>query len=116
MIFHIISKDTGFDPLIEHLKSRSVRAYRHSDYTSLTFKAGSQPTPKVTDDLKARVITRLRKHPNNRPKRKKTLVSHLTDAFLKSSNGTGVEELIKDLIKDGQLQISDKGAVTYSLD
>jgi len=26
--FHIISKDAGYDPLIEHLRSRHVRAYR----------------------------------------------------------------------------------------
>ena len=27
-VFHIISKDTGFDPLLKHLKARGVRAHR----------------------------------------------------------------------------------------
>ena len=35
--FHVVSKDTGFDPLIEHLRSRHIRARRHDDFTSLTF-------------------------------------------------------------------------------
>ena len=114
--FHIISKDTGFDPLIEHLKSRSVRAYRHDDYSSLISKAISKTAPKVNDDLLDRVITHLRKHANNRPKRKKTLVTHLTDAFLKSTNGNEVEELIESLTQAGHIQIADKGSVTYTLD
>ena len=31
--FHIVSKDTGFDPLIEHLRSRHIHAQRHDDFT-----------------------------------------------------------------------------------
>ena len=27
--FHIVSKDNGFDPLIEHLKSRRLKIRRH---------------------------------------------------------------------------------------
>jgi len=118
--FHIVSKDTGFDPLIKHLQSRSVRAHRHCDYTSLTVTASSKSTPKaapkVPDDLLARVIAHLRKHANNRPKRKKTLVSHLTAFSGKSASGSGVEELIESLSKAGHLSIGDKGAVTYNLD
>lgn len=35
--FHIISKDTGFDPLIQHLRSKNIRARRHDNFESLTF-------------------------------------------------------------------------------
>ena len=35
--FHIISKDTGYDPLIEHLQSRNIHAQRHNDFTTLPF-------------------------------------------------------------------------------
>ena len=41
--FHIISKDTGYDPLIEHLLSRHVRVRRHNDFTTLTFAASLLP-------------------------------------------------------------------------
>jgi hypothetical protein len=33
--FHIISRDTGYDPLIAHLRSNHVRAHRHPDFASL---------------------------------------------------------------------------------
>jgi len=35
--FHIISKDTGYDALVAHLRSRHIHAYRHGDFSSLTF-------------------------------------------------------------------------------
>lgn len=119
--FHIVSKDTGFDPLIEHLRSRSVRARRHPDYTTLTLTASSKVAssklpPKVPEDLLTRVIAHLQKNANNRPKKKKTLVSHLTAFSGKSTNGPGVDELIESLTKAGLLRIGDKEAVTYNLD
>ena len=33
--FHIISKDTGFDPLIRHLKSKMIHAYRERDIAEI---------------------------------------------------------------------------------
>lgn len=35
--FHIISKDGGFDPLIEHLRARHIHVYRHVSCAELTF-------------------------------------------------------------------------------
>jgi len=114
--FHIVSKDKGFDPLIKHLKSRGIRAHRHPDYSTLIYKASSKTAPEVPEDLLPRVIAHLRKHANNRPKRKKTLVSHLTAFSGKSSSDAGVDELIESLSKANHLSIGDKGAVTYHLD
>jgi len=33
--FHIISRDTGYDPLVAHLRSNHVQAHRHPDFASL---------------------------------------------------------------------------------
>jgi hypothetical protein len=33
--FHIISRDTGYDPLVAHLRSIHVQAHRHPDFASL---------------------------------------------------------------------------------
>lgn len=41
--FHIISKDAGFDPLIEHLRSRHIKARRHDGFSTLTFAAATKP-------------------------------------------------------------------------
>lgn len=35
--FHIVSKDGGFDPLIEHLRARHIHVYRHASCADLTF-------------------------------------------------------------------------------
>lgn len=115
--FHIVSKDTGFDPLIEHLKSRHIRAYRHDNFTSLTF-SGPPKAPVVTapEDPFTRVLEHLRKNTNNRPKRKKTLASHLKPLLGTSATEAGVHELIEKLHQAGHLTIGEKGDVTYYLD
>jgi hypothetical protein len=42
--FHIVSRDAGYDPLIEHLRSKHIRAHRHNDFATLSFSgAGKLP-------------------------------------------------------------------------
>jgi hypothetical protein len=42
--FHVVSRDKGFDPLVEHLRSRHIQAHRHDDFATLTF-SGPKKTP-----------------------------------------------------------------------
>ena len=127
--FHIVSKDTGFDPLIEHLRSRHIHARRHDDYTTLTFSASAKsvavPVPVAApvrppvrvpqDDLQTRALAHLRKNTTNRPKRQKTLVSNLLALAGKTATEADISTLIQKLIKAKYLSLSDKGAVTYHL-
>ena len=128
--FHIVSKDQGFDPLIEHLKSRRIRAYRHSDFSTLSFagppKAAAPPIS-TADPPKAvaapplpklpleKALEHLKRNPNNRPKREKTLVSHLKSLLGKTATETDAQELIYALKGKSYLRITDKGAVSYDL-
>jgi len=114
--FHIVSKDTGFDPLIEHLRSRHIHARRHVDYTALTFSAPPALSAAAPEDLLSRVVAHLRKNTNNRPKRKKTLASHLAALCGKSATASEVDVLIEKLREAGLLKMGDKEAVTYHLD
>lgn len=111
--FHIMSKDTGFDPLIEHLRSRNIQARRHDDFTTLTPLAPAKAPSAPPEDLFARVVEHLGKHVNNRPKRKKTLVSHLLALSGKAATEPDVLSLIEKLRQAGRLSIGDKDAVTY---
>lgn len=43
--FHIISKDGGFDPLIEHLRARHLHVYRHASCAELTFSWPGKKAP-----------------------------------------------------------------------
>jgi hypothetical protein len=112
--FHIVSKDTGFKPLIEHLLTRRIRAQRHDDFSTLTASAVAKPPSVPLDDLFSRVLEHLRKHGTNRPKRKKTLISHLLALCGKNATETDVLDLIEKLRQAGHLSIGEKDAVTYA--
>ncbi len=113
--FHIISKDTGYDPLIEHLRNRQIHVRRHDDFTTLTFSGPPKPPSAPPEDLFTRVVDHLRKNTTNRPKRKKTLVSHLLAFGGKTATEADVMKLIESLRKAGHLSLGDKDAVTYQV-
>lgn len=113
--FHIVSKDTGYDPLVEHLRSRHIHVRRHDDFTTLTFSGPTKPPSAPPEDLLTRVLDHLRKNTSNRPKRRKTLVSHLLALAGKTATEADVMKLIESLRKAGHLSLGDKDAVTYNV-
>ncbi|MBC8009778.1 MAG: hypothetical protein H7067_06755 [Burkholderiales bacterium] len=115
--FHIISNDAGFDPMIEHLRSRHIRAHRHPDFAALTFSHAPKPAVALApqSDFYSKALEHLRKNTSNRPKRKKTLDGHLLSLLGKNATAEDVATVTQALVKAGHLSIDDKGAVTYSL-
>lgn len=113
--FHIVSKDTGFDPLIDHLRSRHIQAFRHDNFAPLTSPAPApvKPPSAPPEDLLTRASEHLRKLVTNRPKRKKTLISHLRSRFDKTATDQEMLALVDSLCKAGHIAIGDKDAVTY---
>ncbi len=45
--FHIVSKDTGFDPLIQHMRTKSIHVYRAADLPELVFLKPARSTNPV---------------------------------------------------------------------
>ena len=138
--YHIVSKDTGFDPLIEHLKSRHVRAQRHESFVTLTFGSPTTPPPSQIapaihpapvktpetaakkspataepKDPLTRVIEHLRKNRTNRPKKKKTLLGHLRSMLGTDATEADATKLMQELQRLGHIRIDDKNSVTYAL-
>lgn len=124
--FHVVSKDKGFDPMIEHLRSREIKAKRHGDFSTLTFAMPPKPDQAVTAikpakqpftpaESFARALAHLKKNTNNRPKRKVTLVKHLTALIGLGATDAKIEALIKRLINGGHIKIGSNNAVTYDL-
>lgn len=119
--FHIVSKDTGFDPLISHLRSRHINARRHTDFTSLTFSGPPKSPPAVKVPVLSQVdpldraLAHLRKNTSNRPRRKKTLVSHLLALGGKTATEAGVLVLIGRMVGLGHLSLDQKDLVSYHL-
>ena len=111
--FYLVSKDKGFDPLIEHLRSRRIRAHRHDDFSALTFSAPGKAPSTLPGEPLERALEHLRRNPNNRPKRKKTLISHLRSLLGKTASETDVLDLVVELKKGGHLILEEKDRVTY---
>jgi hypothetical protein len=113
--FHIVSKDTDFDPLVDHLKSQHIRAQRYGDYVSLTFTSPPKILNETPEELFARVIAQLR-NSTNRPTRRKKLENYLATICRRTKSPTEIHELIDKLCKRGNLAIGQNEVVTYRLD
>lgn len=107
--FIIYSKDTGYDPLIDHLKSRNIDARR-----IVSFKELSPNSEVIKEDpYIKKVIECLAKAPTNgRPKKRKTLT-----AFIKSSligNTVDSERVIEDMFIR-KFVFEENGNIKYNL-
>jgi hypothetical protein len=131
--FHIVSKDTGFDALVELLKSRNTKVKRHDDWKSLSIHASvkppavtavAAPAAKPTPDPKsptksnlsngaAKMLESLKKSATNRPKKNKTLITHARNFSGKDKPDTDAEKLIAELKRAKALEIDEKGNVSY---
>ncbi|HRF83554.1 MAG: hypothetical protein J0L89_04560 [Xanthomonadales bacterium] len=110
--FHIISKDTGFDPLIAHLKSRKVfcqRSVRIEDIPLLrTLSAAS-----AIEQADA-VIDNLRRRGNARPRLVKTLRNTIAAIFANKLDERELDVLLKELQQRGVVAFVDQ-KVNYSI-
>ena len=110
--FHIISKDTGFDPLIQHLKTQKVFAARSRDIGDIPLvKAASAKSP--TDRLGV-AIENLQHRGTSKPRTVKTLLSTISAIFLKQLPDDEVSALLHELQDKGFIVITDT-KVSYAL-
>lgn len=117
---HIVSKDKGFDPLIEHLRSRHILARRHDSFATLTFSCRPDTATVaqtmeivVPEEPLIRVLEHLRKNLTNRPKKKKTLLSHLKSTLGKEATAADATKMLEILLQAGHIRIGDRDAVSY---
>jgi hypothetical protein len=104
--FHVLSKDKGFDALIEHLKSKDIHAARHAAFNEILPLMNLEERVKLLGD-------HYEKHQVNRPRNKKTLESQINAVFGKTLSPEKVEETVQGLIAKKIISLSEKGAVTY---
>ena len=109
--FHIISKDTGFDPLIDHLKQEHVFADRVAKIEEIPaliqVRIVSKPLPERISFAKERLLK-----PNaTRPRTRKTLTSHIAAMFLKALPDADISSIIDGLFNDGSIRENGKRLV-----
>lgn len=109
--FHIISRDSGFDPLIQHLKDQKIFCGR---WTSLDEIPAVKATHIRTPDERARVFFGKLQLPNStKPRTEKTLRSSVAAHFQKQLTDAEVSAVIDALHTFGHLSING-GKVTYA--
>jgi hypothetical protein len=110
--FHIISKDTGFDPLIEHLKRKKIAVARSKTVEDITLLKAthSQSTPEKV----AVIVANLKQRGASKPGTLKTLSSTIRSLFPKQLGEDELASLLVELQTKG-LIVLNKNKVSYTL-
>jgi hypothetical protein len=110
--FHIISKDTGFDPLIAYLKANKIYACRSKSIHDIPIVKASSSGG--LQERVAAVVANFKQRGNSRPRTPKTLSSTINAIFQKGLTDSEITGIIKALEQHGHIAISGN-KVTYSL-
>lgn len=109
--FIIYSKDTGYDPLINHLKKIGISAKRIVSFQELSenkvFKVDQASIKKVKDNL-----TKLAA--NRRPKKRSSLAGHIT-SLLTNLPKKEIDKIIDDLFIE-KILYEENGTIKYTLE
>lgn len=108
---HIVSKDTGFDPLISHLKSRKIFSTRVSDINEIPLVKLARA--KVPADRVDFVLAYFEKG-GTKPRTRKTLISMIATRFQKTLGNDEVEAIVTELVQR-KLVVINGEKVEYSM-
>jgi hypothetical protein len=110
--FHIISKDSGFDPLLKYLKGKKIFALRSTCIADIPyFKPTLPAAPKAQVDS---VIADLVRRKSSKPRTQKTLLSTLHALFKKELSEQQLSTLFSELCKRGIVKV-EGSKVSYAL-
>jgi hypothetical protein len=110
--FHVISRDTGFDPLIKHLRRRGIEAHREQDLAEIP--PLRVPATVAEDDKVGVVVKNLAGRGQSRPRKVKTLTNTINSLFRPKLADTELNDLIRDLQEQGYILL-DGDRVSYRL-
>lgn len=110
--FHIISGDTGFDPLIVHLRSKKIYCQRSTSIESIPLV--KMINNKSVPDRVAALLEFLRTPNVTKPRTRKTLGNMIRTKFANQLSDGDVEQVIEALIKKGAIGVQET-KVTYHL-
>lgn len=108
--FHIISRDTGFDPLIKHLKTKRIFAQRQKELSEIPLLRISNATSR--DDKISAVVKSLSARGHARPRKVKTLTNTINALFMKTLEEAELRTLIDELCKR-QYVVIENDNVSY---
>ena len=95
--FHIISRDTGFDPLIAHLKSKGILSNRSASLDGIPILKGLAEASK--DDQVDAVVAKLKGMPKSRPQRERTLRTMISAWFGNKLDAPALDRIVNELVR-----------------
>ena len=112
--FHIISRDTGFDPLIRHLRDRhrQIHVHRETDLAEIPIlrMAGTASRNEQIDSI----VRNLKGRGQSRPRKVRTLANTINSLFTKKLEDSELLSLIEELKERRYISVND-GKVSYQL-
>ena len=112
-IFISSQTNTGFDPLVAHLKQERIFADRVAKVADIPALIQTSVISKTPAEKVAFAKERLLKSNATRPRTRKTLTSHVAAMFLKALAAEDVETIVEGLFRDG-CTIENGKRITYS--
>lgn len=134
--FNIISKDTGFDPLIKHLRSHKTHINRHTDIANIPIlkptvvKTKTEPAVKSTNQVAATdkkpsnpidknehfasALSHIKKQQNSRPGTVKSLSNSINSRFKNSLAEHELNVIIDELVAR-KIVVKNGTKITYNL-
>ncbi len=110
--FHIISKDTGFDPLIKHLRSQNIFVQREKDLSEIPLLKISNSN--TVDENVSAIVESLIARGQSRPRKVKTLSNTINSLFMKTLEETELVALISEMRKRKLISVNGE-SITYTL-
>ena len=110
--FHVISKDTGFDPLIQHLKAKRIFATRSRDVSEIPLLKVANTRP--PSEKFAVVVANLQQRGASKPRTVKTLLGTISSLFQKQLPDQELAALLVELESMAYVTVNDT-KVSYSL-
>lgn len=110
--FHIISKDTGFDPLISHLKSKKIFACRSKDIGDMPIVKAANS--KTQPEKLAVIVANLKQRGASKPRTVKTLSNTISSLFQKALAEDELAAILKHMEQQGLITVTGT-KVGYSL-
>jgi len=112
--FHVISKDTGFDPLLKHLKEQGISCRRSISIADAPLgSATASGSESIAERVKA-VVENFAKRKSARPRTPKTLRTTIKALFGGRLMEEELDQLIEQLTRRGVIKIA-ANKVQYEL-
>lgn len=104
--FHVISKDTGFDPLIKHLRERKIFAQRETELAEIPLLRTS--SAQSTEEKVAAIVERLTALGHARPRKVKTLKNSIHALFMKRLEEKELDFLVEQMRTQKLIIVEDE--------